>query len=206
MKYRKFEHDYHSMQSYLDVAYQLNKNRSKYKLRVTLKTDAVKGIGLFATQNIAKHDIIAHYKIRVFNSNNYRSETNSIYVFAVFNKSGIPIEHLIGDVDEFCFPQPINNIPFWGQFVNEPSGDQHINAMFNPNLKFNYKTHNRCGFRQGDYLIYSLCAMRNIKSGEEILTYYGDEYERNYDINISDDEKRNCDYSKCRQLKLSDLD
>ena len=186
---------------FLNVNYHLDKTK-RFNLKVTLKKDKIKGIGLYAIQDIMKGDIIAHYKLKVFNAETYKSPTNSVYTFAVFNRAGIPTEKLIGDIDEFSFPQPVNNVPFWGQFVNEPSCGQSINAVFNPNLRFNYKLHKRSGIKHGDALIYSIHAMRNIKIGEEILVYYGDDYSRDYEINISNDDKKKCDYKNYKQLKL----
>lgn len=188
----------------LNIITQLNIVK-RFNLKVTLKQDPIKGVGIYATANIKKDDIIAHYKIKVFDSDTYNSPTNSIYVFSILTRSGIVNEKLVGDIDEYSFPQPINNIPFWGPFVNEPSGKQTINAVFNPNLKFNYKLYKRRGIKKGDTLIYSIHAMRDIIPGEEITVYYGDEYKREYEINISDDDKSKCDYKNYKPLKINNL-
>lgn len=174
---------------------------NKYPLKITLKHDAIKGNGLFALCDIKENEIIAHYKIKIFNAKTYKSPSDFRYSFSVFSRSGHSLEHLIGDIDYDCFPMPLDDIPFWGPFVNEPSGKQIINACFNPNLKYNYKKYNRRGFRVGDTLIYSICSIRPIHTGEEITIYYGDEYERNYNINISDSDKQKSVYLNLKSFR-----
>lgn len=189
------------MKRMLSVDYQLNATK-KYKLKITLKNTKDKGVGIFATEQIHRDDIIAFYKLVVFDAENYKSPTDNIYTFSVYNRNGTVNDDLIGDIDDTSFHQPINNIPFWGPFVNEPSPKQSINACFNPNLKYNYKLYRRRGIKRGDSLIYSIFAIRDISVGEEINVYYGDEYERNYKVKVSDDDRRLCDYKNQKTLKL----
>jgi hypothetical protein len=170
-----------SLKQLLDINYQLNQTK-KYKMKITLKIDKLKGIGLYATQSIKKGENIAYYKLRVHNNTTYRSETDFMYAFTIFTRSGRPVQELIGDIDEASFPPPTDNLPYWGPFVNEPSMNQEINAGFNPNLKNNYKQCGKCGPRKGDIVIYTLYALREIKVGEEILVYYGDDYARDYTL------------------------
>jgi len=185
---------------FLDISHHLTYAK-KYQLNITLKHDDIKGTGLFAIRDINENEIIAHYKLKICNSKNYISPLDFRYSFAIFSRSGHSLEHLIGDIDDNCFPMPIDNIPFWGPFVNEPSGKQHINACFNPNLKYNYKKYNRRGFKIGDTVIYSICSIRPINTGEEITVYYGEDYSRDYKINLSDDDKQKCVYNNLKSLK-----
>lgn len=168
----------------------------KYKLKVTLKKDPIKGVCVFATKPIKKDEIILYYKIRIFDETTYVSPTNFTYTFSVITKGGFCNSNLIGDIDEKSFPNPINNVPFWGPFVNEPSIGQQVNAKFNPNIKNNLKKFNnkKDKFMLGDYVVYSISALKNVNIGDEILVFYGDEYERNYEIQITDDEKTLCDF------------
>jgi hypothetical protein len=168
-----------SLKQLLDINYQL-KQTKKYKLKITLKIAKTKGIGLYATQIIKKGENIAYYKLRVCDNTKYQSETDFMYAFTIFTRSGRPIPELIGDIDETSFPPPVRDLPYWGPFVNEPSTNQDINAGFNPNLKDNYKKCGKCGPRKGDLVIYTLYALRDIKVGEEIVVYYGDDYTRDY--------------------------
>jgi hypothetical protein len=160
----------------------LLRQSERYHLKVTLKVDKIKGVGLYAVTNIKKDDKIAYYKLRIYDARTYQSPTDFVYTFTVFTRSGRPIPELIGDVDQNSFPRPENGLPFWGPFVNEPSTSQQINAGFNPNLKYNYKLCHKCGPKKGDTVIYTLYALKDIARGAEILVYYGDEYTRDYDI------------------------
>lgn len=183
-----FIYEIKMVDKYINLDYQLSLHRN-FDLNVTLAHDNFGGIGLFSTKKIKKGSLICFYRITVFDASTYISPTNNIYTFAIFNRSGAPYEHLIGDItiDSFC--APIDNIPFIAMFSNEPSKNQHINAYFDPNLRKNYRMYDRRGYKYGDKLVYNLIALNNINPNEEILTYYGDDYERNYDINISQDDK-----------------
>lgn len=170
--------------SMIDIDYLMNAHR-KYKMDVTLKRDRYGGIGLFSKRTIKANSIICFYRVTVFDENKYESITHNKYTFAIFNRNGIPYDHLVGDItpDSFCVPN--NNIPFLGMFSNEPSQNQRINSYFDPNIKKNYKMYNRRGYKCGDQLVYNLRSLRDILPNEEILTYYGDDYERDYTISIS---------------------
>jgi SET domain-containing protein len=172
----------------LNPKYQLDITKN-FKLKVTLKNDKVKGNGLYAVEKIKKHKIIAYYKLKVFAEDDYVSPTDTRYTFTIFNQNGKPKDKLIGDIDDNSFPLPINRIPFFGPFINEPSSNQTVNAVANPNLKYN-KINNTIGH----YVIYSIYTIRDIEPNDEITIYYGDNYERNYNISISEDDKMNSDY------------
>jgi len=148
------------------------------KLSVTLKKDPVKGVGLYAREKILKGDIIAFYKIKVFLLKDY--ETDGVYSFEVYRKNGDEYKRLIGDIYEESFPEPIDGIPFWAPFANEPNKGQRTNAMIDIDLKGNFvgKTY----LSPGDILIYKLVATKMIKPGSEILWYYGPDYSRNYSV------------------------
>lgn len=146
-------------------------------LKVILRKDEIKGTGLYAVKPIIKDEVIAYYKIKLFTESKYKSPTHFIYTFSVYNSSGRKSLLLIGDIVEDSIPEPENNIPYWAMFANEPSGDQDINSE----IDISHDNTNR--LKVGSYLVYKLVATRNIKEGEEITIYYGDEYDRNYELN-----------------------
>ena len=162
----------------LDYKKILNSTQNKKDLSVTLKSNKEKGVGLYATKPIQKGEIIAYYKIKLFKESTYQSTTNYMYSFEVYKKDGNIYKRLIGDIDLNSFPEPLNDITFWAPFANEPSIGQKSNANIDMNLKDNYK--NRTKVIEGNVLIYKLVAKRYIEKGEEILWYYGDDYNRNY--------------------------
>jgi hypothetical protein len=171
-----------SYKKFLDMDRILKETKNLDKLKVTLKKDKVKGTGLYATKNIKKGETIAFYKITAVKYDTYKSPTNSIYTFTIYTAGGNPSKAFLGDIDLTSFPEPKMNIPFWGPFANEPSGDQKVNAEIDTDQKYNYR--NRKKLKVGDTLIYNLTATRPIKAGEEIVWYYGEDYKRNYEVDI----------------------
>ena len=158
--------------------YLIKKNNNK--LSVKLKKTEDKGLAMFATKAIQKGDVIAFYKCKVFLNKTYESPTNNVYIFEIYKKNGEAYKRLIGDIDKDSFPDPVDNIPFWGPFINEPSKNQRVNSEIDINQKENYQ--DKTFTSPGDTMIYKLVATRKIKPGEEILWYYGKDYERNYQV------------------------
>lgn len=158
----------------------LNRTPNKRKMKTTLKYDKLKGVGLFATKHIEEDEIIAFYPIDVHLVSKYESPSDGTYQFSVYNKRGNHLESYIGDFDIDNIPLPSNNIPFWGAFANEPSVGESVNSEIVMNLKNNYKNRNRV--KNNDKLIYVLVATKDIFPGEEILWYYGKNYDRDYKV------------------------
>ena len=151
------------------------------QLKVTLKHDKLKGTGLFATKHIGIGETISYYKMTTFDYHHYVSPTNYVYAFDVYTMNGRESKNLIGDIDLGSLSKPINNIPFWGFFVNEPSTGQKLNAEIDVNTEENYKGIQR--MKCGKQLIYKLIATSDIFPDEEITLYYGKAYPRTYEIN-----------------------
>lgn len=151
-------------------------------LKVVLKKDPVKGVGLFAKKNIKKNEVIAYYKIQVFNYKTYKSPTNNVYTFNIYRKNGSEIKNLIGDITVDSFPSPVKNISYWAPFANEPSleKDEVSNAEVDLDLENNYK--NRKTVKVGDTMVYKLVATKDINRGDEIMWYYGEDYIRDYAV------------------------
>ena len=167
----------------LTVDFQLNFVKHA-NLRVTLKHDTIKGIGVYATKQIKENEIVAYYILKVFEADKYVSPTNEVYTFAVFTKSGKIDDKLIADITPDCFTYPIKNVPYWGCFINEPIPKQILNTKFIPEIKKNSKMCEKNKIHAGDYVTYSVQAIRDIDIGDELTTYYGDEYKRDYVIDI----------------------
>lgn len=154
------------------------------RLSITLKKIKNKGYGIVATKPIKKNQVIAYYQFKVHDMDTYESPTDSKYNFFVKTKNDHWSKKYMGDVIYNKYPPlPKRNIPYWAQFSNEPSKGQTINCDIDFNLKENYR--NRDRVRIGDIMVYKLVATKNIKKGEEIVWYYGDEYERDYKLDKS---------------------
>jgi hypothetical protein len=163
----------------------MNHTKRVNDLSVMLKRSELKGIGVYAKKSIKKGDIIAYYKLKIFDTNNYTSPTDRTYAFTIYDKSEKIVDGLIGDIDFSSLSPPIENIPFWGPFINEPSGEQIINVDVDYNLDYNYR--DKSILNPGDYIIYKFVATMDINEGDEITWYYGKNYCRNYEIKINKD-------------------
>lgn len=168
----------------LDIDNVLKATKNKIKMKVTLKRDPIKGAGMYATKNIKKDEVIAYYRIYIFDYRIYKSPTNNMYAFNVYTRSGRESKYLIGDLSLDSIPPPINNIPFWAPFVNEPMLGKKTNAEIDLNLDENYNRLPRP--KPGGYMDYKLVATRAIKVGEEITIYYGEDYIRDYEIDVTE--------------------
>lgn len=167
----------------LDINKVLKDTKDVENLKVTLKHNNMKGAGLYATKNICAGETIAYYQIKAFDYRHYVSPTNYVYAFDIYTLTGNESKNLIGDIDLNSFPEPLNNIPFWAAFVNEPSIGEKLNSEINLNIDENYKNKKR--IRSGNTLIYKLVATCNISHGDEITLYYGKDYPRMYEIDVA---------------------
>ena len=168
----------------LDIDRVLRTTKNKKKLKITLVRDEIKGTSVYTTKPIKMDEVIAYYKIRVFNMNSYESPTNYIYAFSIYGAAEREYKTLIGDIDCESLPEPINDISFWGLFINEPSNGNDINSWVDTDYNYNFVKHGRKKLKCGTYLIYKIIANRDIDIGEEVTIYYGTEYDRDYKLDI----------------------
>jgi hypothetical protein len=184
--YKKDKYDFpFEFRRLLDIDRILKSTKNKNKLKVTLLHNK-KGNSVYATKKIKENEVIAYYKMRIFDQNHYDSPTNFVYAFSIYGGAGNQYKTLIGDIDKESIPDPINNIPFWGLFVNEPSGAQDINSRVDIDHEYNFTKFGRKRAKCGMYFIYKIIATRNIEPNEEITIYYGDEYERDYHLSVTE--------------------
>ncbi len=150
------------------------------RLKVKLQKTKVKGIGIFAVEEIGTNEVIALYRFQVFRETTYKSPTHNNYCFAAYTKGGHESKIWIGDLVPTSLQPPILSddktyfIPFWAYFSNEPAPSQFSNAWIDMNTEENYKHRKR--LKEGDYLVYKLVAMQPIAIGEEVVWFYGKEY------------------------------
>ena len=183
MSAKSFPQEYNEL---LDIDIILKNTNNLENLKVILKKDPIKGAGLYATKQIVTDETIAYYKITVFDYRYHKSPTNYVYAFGVYTLNEKESKNLLGDIDLNSFPEPLNNIPFWAAFVNEPSNDQSINSRIDLNTSENYKGIKI--MRKGRQIIYKLIATKDIMPDEEITIYYGKDYPRTYEINVEEEE------------------
>ena len=160
----------------LDRVRNTDYNEEYEGLKVELRETENKGYGLFAIKPIKKGEVIAYYKIRVFKSNNHK--TDYVYAFDVYRKNGVCYTRLMGDLYKSSFPDPENGITFLAPFANEPIGKEKSNSEIDIRLKETYQNKKKQYLLPGDVLIYHLKATKKIKAGDEILWDYGENYDR----------------------------
>ena len=147
-------------------------------LSIILRKTKRKGTGVFASKIIRKGELICRYRLKIFSMKTYDQPMGSIYLISIYERNSADINNLVGDIFKGSFPKPINDIPFWGPFCNEPSRNQTINSDLKMNLKYIYK--NKKKLKVGDVIDYEIVATKFINVGQEIVWYYGPGYVRDY--------------------------
>lgn len=155
------------------------------KLNVELRQTRDKGIGLFMTEDVKEGRVIAYYPAIVRDSSE-PGVCGGMYRLSIFDKDDEIESHIAGDVDvaeDRPLPNPINNLPFWAHFANEPSGSQELAAALwfdDPAIyrgRKNYLRHRRRSpLEPGDTYILELVSLRDISAGEEVTICYGSSY------------------------------
>ena len=165
---------------FLDMDYIIDHTRNYDSLKVYLKRTQ-KGIGIFARTDIKKGNVVAYYKVKVFSDRVKREPVqNGIYTFSIYDKNEEKIKKFYGDICMESLEDPHRGAPFFGYLANEPSNGQKCNVYMDVNLKDNYK--DRDDVQKGDFFIYKMISLRDITADEEICWYYGDHYDRDYEI------------------------
>jgi len=166
---------------FLDMPYLINHTKNYDSLKVCLKMTR-KGVGLFARTPIKKGNTVAYYKVKVISdrSTKYKKVKDGIYTFSIYTKDDEKIKKYFGDICMESLENPRRGAPFFGYLANEPSNGQSCNVSVDTNLKDNYI--DRDEVRPGDFFLYKLVALRDIPENEEICWYYGDHYDRDYEI------------------------
>ncbi len=165
---------------FLDPSYIEQNTKDYEKLRVYLKK-SYKGVSLFAREPIKKGQIVSYYKIKVMSERSkVKRVKDGIYTFNIYSKDDEKLKKYYGDICMESLEKPRRGIPFFGYFANEPSNGQVCNTTVDINLKENYS--DRDEVRTGEFMIYRLIALRDISIDDEICWYYGDHYDRDYDI------------------------
>lgn len=165
---------------FLDYDYILRNTPNYEKLRVYLK-NTNKGLSLFAREPIKKNHTISYYKLKVIKEKSSHEPVKSgIYTFNIYKKDNKKSRKYYGDICIESLDKPRRGIPYFGYFANEPSGDQKCNSYIDIDMKENYKE--RYEVKEGDFVTYRLVALNDISKDDEICWYYGDHYNRDYEI------------------------
>jgi hypothetical protein len=143
--------------------------------KVCLKLDPIKGRTLMARKPIGVGEIVAEYRMGMYPRETHVSATDNVYIFTVYDCNGVELPDLIGDVYEHSFYRPKCHLPPpWACFANEAAPGQDYNSEF---ICGQNDKRRRAAGRE---LVYALAATKSIDAGDEILVYYGPDYERDY--------------------------
>lgn len=146
-------------------------------MRVALSHNA-KGKCLLATQTIKKDQILAYYKVKVVDYRTYTYPHGNTYLISIAKRNGSEHTYLIGDMYSGSDRLPSKGVPYLAQYANEPYPTETTNCYIDTLSAFNF----RRTIREGDTVTYALRASRRIRTGEEIVWHYGDNYERDYQV------------------------
>ena len=152
--------------------------------------ETMKMTGVVARKAIAKGEIVAYYKMRVFQTVEYEGDmefysypNGTKYTFTVYDKDGLRAPGLIGDLSPESVPDAIDNAPFFAHLVNEPNTKQ-TNVAIDKQTSQNFGG-KRESVQHGDFIVYALVATKKIEPGEQLLYCYGLQYERDYKTGCS---------------------
>lgn len=145
-------------------------------MRTKLAKIQGKGKGVVATSPIRKGHVIAYYCMVAVPKKMVQHDC----LMTLYSKTGHALRKYVGDVDHDQDNCAYRGVPCYGHYINEPSPGQSTNAFLCDSPEINFRTRKKV--KLGDKLRYRVIASRDIQPGEEITWYYGDEYERAYDI------------------------
>jgi len=153
----------------LDVNKILKKTKNINDLKI-MPIESKGKVKLYARKEIDKTEIIAYYKIKIYDFLKYSSPTHGKYQISIYNHLGTEQFDMIGDIYSGSIPKPIQNIPFWGPFITKTTNIDNSNVE----LEFNPYYYKNLKIKVGETLIFNFIAKRTIKKGEEILWFYND--------------------------------
>ena len=146
--------------------------------------------GVVARKAIAKGEIVAYYKMRVFETAEYEGDrehysypNGTKYTFTVYDKHGDRAPYLIGDLTPESVPDAIDNAPFFAHLINEPQEKKDANVKVDKQTSQNFEHFpggKRDSVQHGDFIVYAIVATKPITPGERLLYCYGLNYERDY--------------------------
>lgn len=146
-------------------------------IKTVLKKTSNKGWGCYAAENIQKFEIVSVFLGTLIDENSYNSKYTRIKKYIARGDKGY------SNPDKYCIEVEMDNIKgildptsirgnlrrnlshAW--YANEPNPEQSLNCE----ITQNYETYTLV-----------ILAIQNIQKGDEILIYYGNQYERTYPI------------------------
>jgi len=156
---------------------------------------AKQGYGVFARRDLKKGTLVAYYVIKL--SKHFTktpSPTKGMYVTDAPASPSNPEKNsrtFFGDIGQDAgdvFGRHVfKGKPVCGHVINEPGMDEIENChmpttTWDASLLKDGTGRRRAVFKAGDVVFHNIKTFRAVKKGEELITVYGDDYERNYKV------------------------
>ena len=145
--------------------------------KTVLKKSPGRGLGCYAKRNIKKYEIACTFSGILSTEKFYTKKYKRILKHIAQGKKDyadpakyaidVDMDHITGILDPTSHHGIIQRHQSHAWYANEPGKNDSLNGEIAQNF--------------GTYDLVIL-AIKDIKKGEEILVYYGDRYERDYDI------------------------
>jgi len=152
------------------------------------------GYGVFARRNLRKGALVAYYAIKLFrvSKSNKPTPTNDMYVTCAPSSPKNPkgwSRTFYGDIGKHAgdvFGRYVfRGKPVCGHVINEPGKGERENCdmpttVWDASLLKDGRK--RPHFKAGDVVFHDIKTLRPVKKGEELVTVYNDDYQRNYEL------------------------
>lgn len=161
---------------------------------VIKRCPAKHGYGAFARRDLKKNTPVAYYVIKLVKNFTHKSPTKFVYLTTAPSSPSRPnstsrtFEGDIGQDTGDVFGRYIfRERPVCGHVFNEPSEHQTQNCdmvrfVWDAGLLKESDGKSRTTFKAGDVVFHEIRTLRAVKKGEELMTMYGDDYERKYKV------------------------
>jgi len=180
----KSTHPVQRLSKMIDKSFGANSSRNPCVIK---KCKAKFGYGVYARRNLSKGMLVCYYGIKCVKESGYKSPTKFVYLVcapATTTNSQYNSRTLSGDIGEDAgdvFGRYVfRGKPVCGHVINEPSELETENCVMPKTVWDAKEIGDRTAFKAGDILFHEVRTLRTVKKGEELMTMYDDDYERNY--------------------------
>jgi len=182
------QHPVARLRTKIDQAFGVNRSRNLCAIK---RCPTKFGYGVFARRDLKKGTLVAYYVIKLVKAGGARSPTGGVYVTCAPSSPQNPIrwsrtfEGDIGkDAGDVFGRYVFRGKPVCGHVINEPSKDEVENCDM-PTTVWDAKLlagRSRAVFKAGDVVFHDIKTLRAVKKGEELVTVYNEDYQRNYKV------------------------
>jgi|Transcript_62791 hypothetical protein len=179
-------HPVQRLRKKIDQSYGANRSRNPCVIK---RCKAKYGYGVYARRDLKKGVVVAYYGIKLVKEISSKSPTKFVYLTCAPASPKRPHANsrtLAGDIGKDAgdvFGRYVfKGKPVCGHVINEPSEHETENCDMPATVWDEKEIGDRKTFRVGDIVFHEVRTLRTVKKGEELVTMYDDDYERNYKV------------------------